>query len=64
MIECGAKEMPKDVLKQAFLIAQKQIDYICDIQNEFLKKLTIQKKEVVFNKPSEALIAYISNILT
>jgi hypothetical protein len=29
-----------------------------------LKKLIIDKKEVVFNKPSESVISYISNILT
>lgn len=33
------------------------------MQAEFLKKLTITKKEVVFNKPSEETIAYLTNIL-
>lgn len=64
MIECGANEMPKDVLKEAFLLAQKEIDKICDIQTEFLKKLDIHKKEVMYNKPSEELIAYVSKIIT
>jgi polyribonucleotide nucleotidyltransferase len=64
MIECGAKEMPKDALKEAFLLAQKEIDKICDIQIEFLKQLAIQPKEVMFNKPSEALIVYVSHIIT
>jgi polyribonucleotide nucleotidyltransferase len=64
MIECGAKEMPKDVLKEAFLLAQKEIDKVCDIQTEFLKELDISKKEVMYNKPSEELIAYVSKILT
>ncbi len=31
---------------------------------KFLKKLDITEKEIVYNKPSEELIAYISNILT
>ena len=33
------------------------------MQTEFLKKLTISKKEVIFNKPSEETIAYVSNIV-
>ena len=64
MIECGAKEAPKDLLKEAFVIAQKEIDKSCDMQTEFLKKLTITKKEIIFNKPSEALIAHVKSILT
>jgi len=32
------------------------------MQADFLKKLTINKKEVVFNKPSEEVIAYLSNV--
>lgn len=64
MIEAEANEVPKDLLKQAFEFGQKAIDVSCDFQTEFLKKLTIDIKEVMYNKPSEALIAYISNILT
>lgn len=64
MIECGAKEMPKEAVKEAFIIAQKEIDAVCDIQTKFLEKLTITKKEVMFNKPSEELMAYVKNILT
>jgi polyribonucleotide nucleotidyltransferase len=64
MIECGANEVPKAILKDAFELGQKEIDKICDIQSEFLNKLIIKEQEVVFNKPSEAVIAYISNIIT
>lgn len=64
MIECGANEVPKAILKDAFELGQKEIDKICDIQSEFLSKLLIKEQEVIFNKPSEAVIAYISNILT
>jgi polyribonucleotide nucleotidyltransferase len=64
MIEAEANEVPKDLLKQAFEFGQKAIDASCDFQTEFLKKLTIDTKEIMYNKPSEALIAYISNILT
>jgi polyribonucleotide nucleotidyltransferase len=64
MIECGANEVSEAILKEAYEIGQKEIDRICDIQSEFLNKLVIAKKEVIFNKPSDSVIAYISNILT
>lgn len=64
MIEAEANEVPKDLLKQAFEIGQKAIDASCDFQIKFLKELTIEPKEIAYNKPSEELIAYISNILT
>jgi len=64
MIEAEGNEVAKELLKEAFVVGQKAIDVSCDYQTEFLKKLTIIPKEVMYNKPSEALIAYISNILT
>ena len=64
MIEAEGNEVAKELLKEAFIVGQKAIDVSCDYQTEFLKKLTIIPKEVMYNKPSEALIAYISNILT
>lgn len=64
MIECGANEVPEAILKEAYEIGQKEIDKICDIQSEFLNKLVIAEQEVIFNKPSDSVIAYISNILT
>lgn len=64
MIEAEGNEVPKDLLKQAFLVGQKAIDASCDFQTEFLKKLTPTAQEIVYNKPSEDLIAYVSKILT
>ncbi len=64
MIECGANEVPEDILQKAFEIWQKEIDKICDVQSEFLNKLIIKEQEVTFNKPSDSVIAYISNVLT
>ena len=52
------------MLKEAFVVGQKAIDQSCDFQTEFLKKLEVKAQNVVYNKPSEELIAYISNILT
>lgn len=64
MIECGANEVPEDILKEAFVVWQAEIDKSCDIQLEFLKKLDINTKEVVFNKPSKEVIDFISNFMT
>jgi polyribonucleotide nucleotidyltransferase len=64
MIECGANEVSEAILKEAYEIGQKEIDKVCDIQSEFLNQLVIKEQEVIFNKPSESVIAYISNILT
>lgn len=64
MIEAEANEVPKTLLKQAFEMGQRAINASCDFQTEFLKGLKIETQEIVYNKPSEDLIAYISKILT
>lgn len=64
MIECGANEVPTDILKEAFKVWQAEIDKSCDIQLEFLKKLTIQELEVQYNKPSTQTMEFIQNIIT
>ncbi|MFZ2151427.1 MAG: polyribonucleotide nucleotidyltransferase [Candidatus Absconditicoccaceae bacterium] len=64
MIESEGSEIPEDILRKAFEIGQEQINKSCDFQTDFLKKLTITTKEITYNKPSEELMAYISNILT
>ena len=64
MIECEANEVPENVIKKAFEIGQEEINKSCDFQSEFLLKLVIKQQEIKFNKPSEELMAYISNILT
>ena len=51
MIECDAKEIPADKIKEAFKIGQAEIDKSCDMQSAFLAKLTITPKEVTYNKP-------------
>lgn len=64
MIECEANEVPEDILKQAFVVGQEQIDISCDLQLAYLNLMTVIPQEITFNKPSEDLIAYVSNILT
>ena len=57
MIECDAKEIPADKIKEAFAIGQAEIDASCDMQTAFLAKLTITPKEITYNKPGEEIIA-------
>jgi polyribonucleotide nucleotidyltransferase len=64
MIEADGAEVPADLMKKAFEVGQKAIDQSCDFQLEFLKSLTITKKEIMYNKPSEDLISFISNIIS
>jgi len=64
MIECGANEVPEDVLQKALDLAAVEVDKSCDMQADFLAKLVIKEQAIMFNKPSEDVITYISNILT
>ncbi len=64
MIECEANEVPEDILKQAFVVGQQAIDESCEYQKSYLQLLSITPKEVKYNKPSEDVIVYVSNILT
>ncbi len=64
MIEADGAEVPADLMKKAFEVGQKAIDQSCDFQLEFLKKLDVAKKEIIYNKPSADLISFVSNILT
>ncbi|MEI6671965.1 MAG: hypothetical protein WCL02_00970 [bacterium] len=64
MIEAEGNEVEKGLLKEAFVVGQKAIDTSCDFQTEFLKKINPEMQEITYNKPSEALIAYVSNIIT
>lgn len=64
MIECDAKQVPDDVIQQAFILAQEKIDEMCDIQNQYLTQFTITPREVVFNKPSETALSFVRNLYT
>lgn len=64
MIECEGNEIPEDILKQAFVVGQKAIDESCEYQAAYLKLCTVEPKKIVYNKPSDEVIAYVSNILT
>ena len=64
MIEAEGNEVEKELLKEAFVVGQKAIDASCDFQTEFLKTVKPEIKDITYNKPTDDLIAYVSNILT
>lgn len=64
MIECDAKQVPDDIIQQAFILAQEKIDEMCDIQSAYLTQFTITPREVVFNKPSETALSFVRNLYT
>ncbi len=63
MVECWAKEIPEDILIEAFKIWQEEIKKICSKQKEFLEKFEIEEREIKTNKPSEDLISYIKQLI-
>jgi len=63
MIECDAREIPAEKIKEAFALGQAQIDVSCDMQTAFLAKLIITPKEITYNKPGEEVIARVSGII-
>jgi polyribonucleotide nucleotidyltransferase len=64
MVECESKEIDTDIIMKAFEIWQNELKKICEQQKEFLKNINIETKEIKLNKPSEELMAYISQIIT
>ena len=63
MVECWAKEIPTDILMKAFEIAKQEIKKVCQWQKQFLSQFNIKQQEIVINKPSEDLIAFVKQIL-
>lgn len=64
MIECDAAEVNEELIDKAFALGQEEINRMCKVQAEFLAKCTISKKEIAYNKPSDALMAYVQGIIT
>lgn len=64
MIECDGAEVSEELLDKAFNLGQQEINKLCKIQAEFLAKCSISAKEIKYNKPSDALMAYVQGIIT
>ncbi len=63
MVEAGANDVSPEIIIKAFEIAQKEIAKVCEFQEKFLQNFEIQKQQIIVNKPSEALIAEILQIV-
>ncbi len=63
MVETWASDLPPELIIQAFELAKKEIAKVCAWQEEFLSWFDIKQQEVVINKPSEALIAEITQVV-
>jgi polyribonucleotide nucleotidyltransferase len=48
---------------KAFEIAKQEIKKVCQWQKQFLSQFDIKQQEIVINKPSEDLIAFVKQIL-
>lgn|GEM_PF-7014889 len=59
MIECDAKQVPDEVINQAFELAQIKIDEMCDIQSKYLSTMNITTQSIMFNKPSENTLNFV-----
>lgn len=64
MIECDGNQVSDDIILEAFAIAQRHVDMMCDIQAQFLAKLTITPKQITCNVPSSIILDRIKGILT
>lgn len=64
MIELDAKQIPDEIVNEAFVLAQQKIDEMCDIQSQYLSQFSFTTREVVYNKPSEELLNYVRGLFT
>lgn len=63
MIELDAKLVSDEVVSQAFDLAQSYINEMVEMQRQYLSKLTISPKEVVYNKPSPELLDTVQSLI-
>ena len=62
MIELDAKQVPDEIVNEAIALAQTKIDEMCDFQTDYLTKVEVQPQEVMFNKPSQALLEVVRGL--
>ncbi len=65
MIECDADEVSEDLIREAFRIGSEELQKVHKMQLEFIAQCgEITKKEIAYNKPSKALLAWVETIIT
>src|SRR5258705_3335517 len=57
MVEAGATEVSAEIIVEALILAQKEINLLCRWQKELYKALEIQKREVVPPSLNEEMLA-------
>ncbi len=62
MIESAWEDMETEVLIKAIDIAQEQIKYICEKQEEFAQQFNLQKFSPTVNKPDENILKEVQKI--
>lgn len=64
MIELDAKMVSDEIVDEALKIAQKEIDKMITIQEDFLSQFKLPVRELTFNKPSQDLLDAVKNLYT
>lgn len=64
MIELDAKQIPDEVINEAFALAQEKINEMCEIQKQYLAQFTLETREIKYNKPSVELLDYVRTQFT
>lgn len=64
MVEAAAKEVPEEVILQAFELAHKHIKEICQLQLDYASKITAKKIEASIASPSEGILDIVKSFVT
>lgn len=63
MIECDADEVSEDLIREAFRLGVEEMQKIHTQQSAFIAQTEVHPKEISFNKPSEAILAWVENYI-
>lgn len=64
MIECDGAEVSEDLIREAFRLGVEEIQKIHKVQKDFIAQTEVHAKEIMYNKPSEALLQRVEAYLT
>lgn len=64
MIECDADEANEELIKWGFKLAVEEMQKMHKAQSDFIAHCEITPKEIQYNKPSDAVLAWMENFIT
>jgi polyribonucleotide nucleotidyltransferase len=64
MVEAEAKEVPEDIILQAFQMAHEEIKKICQFQMDYVKQFEIKKVELILADPKEEAVEAVKAVVT